>query len=183
MKRSLSLSIIIGLSFGLFFNALAQGGPELEEGEKASLWDKMYVGGNLGLQFGTVTYIDISPLVGYRFTNRFSAGPGITYRYLKYRGFEGASTYGGKIFARHTLGRQFFLHAEYESLNTQVLEGISGQSRLVRDWVPGFFAGGGIFQPVGERAAVVIYALYNFLYDNLRSPYQRPWVINVGFTF
>lgn len=162
---------------------LAQNNEEegRDEAGKSSLWDKIYVGGNFGLQFGYYTYIDISPLVGYRITNRLSAGPGITYRFLKIRGYEPSSTYGGRFFARRTIGRQFFAHTEYESLNTQVPD-FSGRDRFVRRWVPGFFVGGGIFQPIGERAAVVIYGLYNLLYDNLRSPYQSPWVFNVGIT-
>lgn len=151
-----------------------------ENPDDPSLWDKIYVGGNFSLQLGYFTYIDVSPMVGYRFTSRFSAGPGITYRYLKVRNYDASSTYGGKIFARYLIGKQFFIHSEYESLNTEVY--FTGRDRIVRDWVPGFFVGGGIYQPIGERAAVLIYGLYNLLYDNVRSPYPNPWVITVGFT-
>lgn len=163
---------------------LAQNNNEKNEsGEsgKDSLWDKIYIGGNFGMQFGYYTYIDISPLVGYRITDRLSAGPGITYRFLKIRGYEPNSTYGGRFFARHTIGQQFFIHTEYESLSTQFLD-LRNRDRLIRGWVPGFFMGGGIIQPIGERAAVVIYGLYNLLHDQIRSPYQSPWVFNVGFT-
>lgn len=180
----LKIIVFLFLWFLALSPLLAQHNDEEEQGDNDSstLWDKIYVGGNFGLQFGYYTYIDVSPLVGYRITDKFSAGPGITYRFLKIRGYESSSTYGGRFFARHIIGKQFFAHTEYENLNTQVLDIFSGQGRLVRDWVPGFFIGGGIYQPIGERAAVVIYGLYNLLYDNIRSPYQSPWVFNVGFT-
>lgn len=175
---------LLAFAVSLFFAPMllcAQGGASQEnDSDKSRFLDKIYIGGNFGLQLGTYTYIDVSPLIGYRFTDRFSAGPGITYRYFKVRGYESSSIYGGRFFARHTIGRQFFAHTEYENLNTEVVD-FTGRE-LAREWVPGFFIGGGIIQPLGRRGAVVIYGLYNLLYDNLRSPYPRPWIINVGFT-
>ena len=46
---------------------------------------KFYWGGNLGLMFGTYTIIDISPEVGYKVTERFHVGTGLTYTYYKYK--------------------------------------------------------------------------------------------------
>ncbi len=162
--------------------ATEQDDIEQDNPDKPSLWEKIYIGGNFGLQLGTYTYIDISPLVGYRFTNRFSAGPGIAYRYLSIRNVGSNSIYGAKVFARYIVGKQFFIHTEYESLNTQLYERFAGRDRIVREWIPGFFVGGGISQPVGNRAAFMIYGLYNLLYDNVRSPYPSPWILSVGFT-
>lgn len=181
MKSRIILSVFFFLFTGFSLFAQDEKRKNTSEEDQESIWDKIYVGGNLGLQFGTVTYIDISPLVGYRITNRFSAGPGITYRYTKIRGFDASSTYGGRIFARHTIGQQFFAHTEYETLNTEFLDPV-GRDQIVRGWVPGFFVGGGIYQPLGRRGAVFIYGLYNLLYNNIKSPYQSPWVFNVGFT-
>lgn len=152
-----------------------------EPRQSGSFFDKTFVGGNFALQFGNITFIDVSPIVGYRITDRFSAGPGITYRYLKFRNFEGSSTYGGSVFARHIIGSQFFAQTQYESLNTEYLTEINQELQLIRGWVPGFFLGGGIFQPLGKRGAVTIAAMYNLMYDNVRSPYGSPWVFNVGF--
>lgn len=148
-----------------------------------ALWDKITVGGNFGLQFGTVTYIDISPMIGYRFTDKLTAGPGFTYRYLKVRGFEGSSIYGGSAFARYLIGSQFFAQTQYESLNTQYYPvSANGDVSIRRDWVSGFFVGGGLYQPLGRRGAILLSAMYNLLHDNVRSPYNSPWVLNVGFT-
>ena len=43
------------------------------------LADRIFYGGNLGLQFGTITFIDASPLIGYRLTDKLSLGTGISY--------------------------------------------------------------------------------------------------------
>jgi hypothetical protein len=173
MKRLLLL--LAGLVLSLQLVAQDDGSSQ----GRQPIWDKLSLGGNFNLQFGNITFIDVSPLVGYRVTNRFTVGPGFTYRYLRFRGFEGSSIYGGRVFARHMIGQQFFAHAEYESLNAEFVQ----NEQLVRNWVPGLFVGGGIFQPIGSRSGVTLSALYNLMYDSLRSPYNNPWVINVGFMF
>lgn len=181
-----SLLLISTLYVGSISSVYAQSESEqnAEEGyyEKPAIWDRLAPGGNFSLQFGNLTFIDVSPVVGYRFTNNFTAGPGFTYRYLKFRGFEATSTYGPRAFARYIIRRQFFIQSEYESLSVQFIPA-DPQEPLVREWVPGFFIGGGLFQPVGQRAGFMIAGMYNLLHDNLRSPYNSPWVFNVGFTF
>lgn len=152
-----------------------------KERTTADFLQRVTLGGNFNLQFGTLTFIDVSPTFGYRFTDRFTAGPGITYRFLKYRGYEASSTYGARVFARRRIGQQFFAQTEYESLNTEYYTG-DPRRPFTRTWVPGFFVGGGLFQPVGQRAAIIVSALYNLTYDALRSPYNSPWNFNVGFT-
>lgn len=149
--------------------------------EGDNFWDKIYFGGNFNAQFGTLTFIDVSPLVGYRITERFSSGLGITYRYISNDFYNySSSIYGGRVFAQHSIWRQFFAHAEYESLSTEFYS--RNLDRVIRDWVPGLMIGGGLFQPLGKRAGFQIFALYNLLYDAQRSPYNDPWVIRVGFT-
>ena len=178
------LAVVVLMS-GLCLNvALAQTDSTeryQEEQAPTDFLERVTLGGNFGLQFGTVTFIDVSPTVGYRFTDRFTAGPGLTYRYLKFRNFSGSSLYGGRIFARQRLGQQFFIQSEYEALNTEYRTN-NVDRPISRTWVPGFFLGGGLFQPVGRRAAIIVSALYNLTYDATRSPYNSPWNFNVGFT-
>ncbi|NJO68127.1 MAG: hypothetical protein HC830_01615 [Bacteroidetes bacterium] len=76
MKNKILITIIVfGLSSTVLFSQ-----PKKEE---KRLWDRMYVGGNIGLQFGTITNIELSPHVGYYIYPRWSAGIGITYEYYK----------------------------------------------------------------------------------------------------
>lgn len=177
MKRVVAFLLFFVSTSSLF----AQTGNELD-GDKLS--DRIYFGGNLGLQFGTVTNIEIAPIVGYRFTDDFSAGIGITYIYFKrefdnYEDFE-TNIYGYRFFARHNIQEQFYAQAEYENLSLEFFNINDGSSK--REWVPGAFVGGGYFQPLGRNAGFNISALYNLLYDEDKSPYNSPWVFRIGFT-
>ncbi|MEM8964950.1 MAG: hypothetical protein AAGE93_00920 [Bacteroidota bacterium] len=183
-KRSwLRIAIICFLLTNFSSYSFAQNQSAQEEDsiyyQRPSILEKLAPGGNFSLQFGTITYIEVSPLLGYRFTNNFTAGPGFTYRYFKVRGFEASSIYGPRAFARYVISRNFFVQADYENLS---VEFVSNQRETVREWVPGLFVGGGLFQPIGQRAGFMIGAFYNLSHDNIRSPYNSPWVFNVGFT-
>ena len=175
------------LGFGFIHGAFAQENEDTERepksrGGEENFWDNVYVGGSFWMQFGTITFINVSPLVGYRFTDKFSAGPGIVYQFLKDKRFNPDYTtnvYGGRLFARHTIFQQFFAQVQYENLNTEIWY-IDGSKS--REWVPGAFIGGGILQPLGRRGAIVISGMYNLLHDEDRSPYPSAWIFNVGFT-
>lgn len=163
----------------LAFSAFSQ--REVDEG--SSFFDRVYLGGNFGAQFGSVTFVDLSPLAGYMITPKLSAGVGVTYQYLKYRNFDQSfSTYGWRTFVRRNVGRQFFVHGEFENINLEAFSNPSGTDTY-RYWVPGLFVGGGLFQPIGNRGGFMISALYNLMYDDMRSPYNSPLVLRVGFTF
>jgi long-subunit fatty acid transport protein len=56
---------------------------QTEYGE--TLKSRLYVGGNFGLGFGTLTSIDVSPMIGYNINRHFSGGVGATYMYYSYR--------------------------------------------------------------------------------------------------
>ena len=53
--------------------------------EKESFADKLVYGGSFGLQFGSLTLVDVSPVIGYRITEKLEAGLGFTYKYYKYK--------------------------------------------------------------------------------------------------
>jgi len=148
--------------------------------------DRFYFGGNLGLQFGSSTYIDLSPLVGYKITEKLSAGVGATYIYYSIKetaynyGYE-TSIYGGRVFGRYHFMENLFAHVETEILNMEVPAIISGSNQytLVRENITSVLAGGGYAQPIGERSALVMMLLWNFNEDQY-SPYQNP-IFRIGF--
>ena len=68
----------------LFISALfsfAQDEKE-EEQKKGFQKDRLFVGGNFGLTFGNYTLINVSPQIGYRFTQHLAAGVGLNFQYV-----------------------------------------------------------------------------------------------------
>jgi hypothetical protein len=159
----------------------AQAQRYINEGERPPLKDRMFFGGNFAMSFGTITFIDVSPLAGAMITNRFSSGVGMTYQYFNDTRFIGGnnSLYGGRVFSRYNIFPNVFAHAEYESLNLDIYNRIT--DRFERGWVPGLLVGGGYFAPFGDRGGANITLLYNLLHDNFRSPYNQPFIIRFGF--
>jgi hypothetical protein len=149
--------------------------------------DRVRFGGNFSFQFGNVTFIDVSPLAFYQATPQLQVGVGATYQYIRFsfRGFNTTSNsiYGGRVFGRFFpfAASPFFAHAEYESLNAAYFDQLVGEVR--RGWIPGTFLGGGYSQRMGQRAAFNFTVLYNFSWNQFRSPYASPWVVRAGFHF
>ncbi|HRH67353.1 MAG TPA: hypothetical protein PLU53_13705 [Bacteroidia bacterium] len=143
---------------------------------RSSFWDHLFTGGNLGLQFGTQTVIDIAPVIGYKITENFAMGVGIKYLYYKDNYYHySTNIYGGSIFARHMIIENLFAHAEVEVLNMEVPE----IYRVVRKNITSVLLGGGYRQMLGERASVNFLLLYN-VNESRYSPYINP-VVRIGF--
>ncbi len=172
-----------GLAFALFLGIIFSGQAQrpIDPEEKTPLKDRLYYGGNFGMQFGTVTLIDISPLVGVMITPRFSAGVGGTYQFFddqRYIGGE-TSSYGARVFTRYNVFPNVFVHAEYEAINFDNYNLVSEE--FERIWSNALFLGGGYFAPFGRSGGANFTFLYNVLHDNINSPYGEPYVIRIGF--
>jgi hypothetical protein len=147
--------------------------------------DRVRFGGNFGLQFGNITFIDISPLVLYGVTDRLQLGVGVTYQYIRFNfptlRTSGNSIYGGRVFTRYFLFPGVFAQAEYETLSTRYYDAFTNE--IKRALVPAGFIGGGYSQQAGGRAAINVTILYNLLYEQYKfqSVYASPWVVRVGF--
>lgn len=174
----------ISLSFLLFIGSLPMisqvaDNPMVKKHDEKpfNFWDRFYAGGNIGLQFGTVTFADISPLVGYKITPKLSVGVGATYQYYHYKDRNidfTTDVYGGRVFGRYFFTDYLFGHAEYEYLN---LEAFDFQRRRVD--VNSVMAGGGYFQSFGGRAGLSAMLLYNFT-PSMYTPYANP-IFRIGF--
>lgn len=176
----LKSSFFVGVLFLCLSNATF-GQRVIDEESRPPLKDRLYYGGNFAMSFGTITYIDVSPLVGAMITNKLSGGVGATYQYFNDRRFIGgnSSLYGGRVFGRYNVFPNFFGHVEFESLNFDLFN--QNTDKFERSWVPGFFLGAGYFAPFGNRGGANFTFLYNLIHDNRRSPYNEPYVIRVGF--
>lgn len=146
---------------------------------------KFYVGGNLGLQFGTITLIDVSPWISYRIIPQFSVGVGGTYKYYRYNLLNTKiqrSYYGGRGFLRYypssesiEILNQIFLHAEYEILEMHF---DANDNDVPNQQVESLFGGVGYQIPFGKHVNGEIYLLYDFKQSGY-SPYKNP-MMRVG---
>ncbi|MEM8896223.1 MAG: hypothetical protein AAGC88_16715 [Bacteroidota bacterium] len=151
--------------------------------QESSWTDRVFTGGGLGFGFGDVDWVNVSPVIGYRVTDRLAGGMSLTYRYSNYKRVTPAlktNDYGGSLFARYLVRAPIFLQMEYEYLNFE-FPILAGETQRLD--FNSFLGGGGIAQPVGRNAAFIITAMYNFSYANsAESPYASPWIIRGGIT-
>lgn len=141
---------------------------------------KLEFGGNLGLQFGNYTLVNISPQIGYRFSNYFSAGAGIGYTYYD----DGRGDYDHK---EHFLSFNLYAHAYPLSfLIISVKPEISrmwltqegyGEKYTDERFVTSLVVGGGF--RVGGMTAQIKYDVVQDKY----SPYGNGIFYSIGYTF
>ena len=167
--------------FTASLSAFSQGKDNSLKG--APLKDRIVTGGGVGLGFGSVRdYFSVSPMIGYRLTAKLLGGTGVTYRYTSYKLYRPSiklNDYGLNPFLRFTVYRNIFIHTEYEYLNYEIPTSLAETTRRSFDSV---LAGGGFIQPIGQRAAFYLMALYNFSYQDQTqySPYDSPIVVRAG---
>jgi hypothetical protein len=148
-----------------------------------------FVGGALGLAFGSETsYVEVSPIFGYRFSQFFQLGGSLTFRYRKDKRYEpdlSTTDIGGSIVGRFFVFDPVFLQAEVERLNWEYV-GITGDGyyTTVEDTYTGYYAGFGFVQKASPRAAMYMSFMWDFAYDESEpSPNTRPWLIRIGFGY
>ncbi len=186
-------SYLIILIMLLYSPLFAQDGSDQPEVKDRPFKDRIVYGGGLGLQFGTITFIEISPVVGYRLTNRLETGIGVTYKYYKYKDFYLDQTtnnrfdlksniYGASLYTRYHLFQNIFLHAEYEMLRYNYENVFIMGGQFIREPthanVEGLFLGGGYRQRIASGAYFYILALWDVIEDPL-SPYNNP-ILRMG---
>jgi hypothetical protein len=166
---------------------------EEDEGKKGFQKEKLFVGGNFGLAFGNYTFINISPQLGYRFTNLFAAGMGINGQYVSFkeRYFDTGDPYrkvsqtviGLNVFGRVYPIRNIMLQAQPEAnyiFGKQIFYGPPKQEyKLDASIVPSLLMGGGLVLPSG-RGEMLITVFYDVLQDKA-SPYGRRPIYNFGY--
>ena len=133
-------------------------------------------GGSMAIQLGTVTLLGASPKIGYRVTEKLTAGLGGTYYYISDKVYGNTSKfYGASAYARHLIMPRIFVHAEAERVHMRI--GYELQPTAIDMlWI-----GGGYYTSISPRAAAGMVLLYDVL-ENPNSPYSNP-DIRGGITF
>ena len=148
---------------------------------KPGIRDRMFFGGGIGFGFGDLDWVDISPMVGFKPLPKLATGVGLTYRYVKDTRYDEtltSSDYGANLFAQYTIFGNMFAMAEYEYLSYEYYDAYGGKDR---DGYDSVLVGGGVFQPLGGNASLVLSVLYNLSYsDDEPGPYGSPWIVGAG---
>ena len=183
--------IILLLSF---FNPKLGSAQSNFERNKPPFTDRLVYGGGLGLQFGTLTLVDLSPVVGYRVTERLETGIGFTYKYYKVKDYWydystnqsydlKSNIIGGSVYLRYHFLKNVFAHAEFEQLQYRYTDyynipGIGIEKEKKTANISSVFIGGGYKQQISQGSYFFIMALWNLTEDSM-SPYNNP-VLRMG---
>lgn len=197
--RPLSRALFTLLLAAAFVPASAQYGrpvsqqPYMPRDSSSKGFDRsrLFVGGNLGLSFGDFTYINVSPLVGYRFSPLFAAGLQLNTQYESVKYYNTAdrlqrrdryTMVGGGIFGRIYPIPQLFLHVQPEEnflVGRRKYYDGTPEARY-RTHVTSVLAGGGYAAPVGNGGSEFSVMI---LYDVLQqpdSPYGNQPIFRAG---
>jgi len=187
MKKAASLLLLIMLTFSL----LAQ------EEEASGRKGKFFFIPEVWLSFGTRTYIDLAPMIGYHVMDRLAIAIGPHYIFQTqnansyYPNAYQTHAYGLKGFARFSLitnaeeflpinlFSELFVHVEYEGLSLEKAYYVPPYIEAGRYIYNGFLVGGGLSQRVGINNSVSFTILWD-INELTVSPYSNP-IFRVGF--
>jgi hypothetical protein len=187
-KRALTISLVLILLIASFSAVSAQSVRD----EKPPLKERLFFGGNFGLLFGTITNIQISPVVGLWVLPRVSVAAGPEYWFYKDH-YSSTNVYGGKIYSEFVLVKDLnsmipmgvhtgiFLHLEDELLNLESAEWKNQPDLNGRFYLNSVLAGGGLSQQIGARSSMNFTLLWQ-LNPSIYSIYSNP-EIRISFNF
>lgn len=143
--------------------------------------------GNFGLQFGTYTYIQATPTIGYMVINNrleLGGGPILIYQSIRYSsGFrQSYFVYGSDIYARGFLYKGIYLGASYDLVNKPSYYDLNRRLNVHH-----LLLGAGYSANLGEIGSFNASLMFNVL-NNRESIYRGtfgnfPMILNVGFGF
>lgn len=135
---------------------------------------RLFTGGGMGLSFGDITYVELSPQLGYMFTDKLAAGVTVEYTYLNNsRINQSFSMYGGSVFGRFFVLENIYAQLEFEALNLDYFDPVSQQTTRANTFAT--LVGGGYGYPLGGRSFLNVSILFNVTKDRF-YPRQDPIV-------
>jgi hypothetical protein len=146
--------------------------------KKESFRDRLILTGNAGASFGSYTYVQLSPMIGYKTTKRWINGVGVNFMYWQQRQQRAQSIYGGILWSRLSISQMIFLQSNFEILNREWYDPFR---RYYRVNVPIWLVGGGVNLNGNGRSGVTAMVLWDVIGDS-KSPYTNP-LIRFGIQF
>jgi hypothetical protein len=149
-------------------------------------WKQFRIGGNLGLNFGSYTYVEISPTFGY-WIKPEKLQIGVSTKFIYYTYYDQLNLkqksfiYGGGVFADYVIWRGLFARGEFELINK---DSYFSDKRVN---VPSLLLGGGYLQSIGDAGHFYIAALFDVLDSdesiNDGAFGDLPLILRIGFGF
>jgi hypothetical protein len=183
--------LVIFMFFGALGNLNAQWDIE-EESRKG----RFFIAPDIGILLGTVTRLEISPVLGYHLADRISFGIGGRYEYYNSKSpyiVYQTNIWGIRSLARYEFIRDFhniiplnihlgiFGHFEFEALNLDSEVFHTPTLYEGRYWYNTVLMGVGFIQRTGLNSAVTVVALWDSN-TSTSSPYSSP-IMRFGFQF
>jgi hypothetical protein len=157
------LSFVLLISYSTKVSAQINSSPQ----SKSPFWDKVQIGGGLGLGFGNgYTNVSIAPSGIYNFNDYVSAGVGLQYGYVNQKYFYQSHIYGGSIIALINPIKYLQISTELEQL--RVNSTFDTNSGKLNDdfWNTALFIGAGY-----RTNNVTLGIRYNLLHNNNNNVY------------
>lgn len=159
--------------------------------EAPPIRERLFYGGNFGLLFGTITDIQVSPVIGFWVLPRMALAIGPDYRYYNDR-ISKTHIYGGKAYMEFVVLRNInsvipigsntniLFHLEDEALSLESAIWKEPPYTSKRFYINTVLTGGGIGQQIGRRSSMNFLVLWA-LNDNI-GLYSNP-EIRIIFNF
>lgn len=177
LKTSTVILLLIFISASLSAQIGGDGAPAARE--------RLFFGGNFGLQFGSVTDIELSPVVGFWVLPRIAVAAGPDYRFYSFYKNR-THIYGGKSYLELTLLRNInsvipigantdiigHIEDQYLSLESDFFSDPPHDTK--RFGINTVLAGGGLSQQIGKRSSLNIMVLWAVDVKNDYGLYSNP---------
>lgn len=163
-----------------------------ETSDKPAFKERLFYGGSFGLMFGTVTDIQISPVIGFWALPRVALAVGPSYRFYKDQ-LDKTNVYGGRGYLQFVVIQDLnsivpigshtgiFLHAEDELLSLEASFWKYPLNPRGRFYVNTVLAGAGLSQQLGKRTSMNFMVLWP-LNDTNYNIYSKP-ELRISFIF
>jgi len=187
MRRLYSVILFITLSIGLQaqFRGLefgkVDGDPDVDT---LSFKKRLVYGGSGGGAFQNgITFLNLSPTVGYRLTNTITAGINLNTIYQS-DSYTNVRFYllGPAAYVRKRIFNYFFVQSEAELLYTRRILNYKSVDPIVDNrLLPGILLGGGIVTGPAQGPLTTISVMYNVIYNETLSLIKNPQ-FRIGFS-